>query len=188
MQVEIKNKLSLILDSFRIFLAQKIYLLLAALLSASLFFFFLFVINIPLFLTAIKFVDNPFLVLKVFSNIINTIISASGHFAIVMFALVTIFAGINLSLLIFKYRVMKSSSDRSPLMSFGGIFGGGLAAGCPSCSISLLAVFGFSSGLALLPLRGVEFSVLGIIALLFSLYYVSKSLKNCKSCQIYFKK
>ena len=185
--MEIKNKLSLILDSFKILVDKKAYLLLAALLSIGLFFFFLFIINIPLFLTAINFAVNPLLLFKIFSNIMNTIINASGHAALVSFALVTILAGINISLLAFKYRLMKSSGA-TPLLSFGGIFGGGLAAGCPSCSISLLSLFGISGGLALLPLRGIEFSILGIIALLFSIYYISKSLRSCKACQIYFKK
>lgn len=176
------------LETLQFVFSKPFYIFLAASLSIFLFLFFLFVINIPLFLTAFRLVSDITLVPKIFSNIIQTILEVSGPLALYSYTAVTILAGINLSLLVFKYRVAKTPDKRSPLVGFGGIFGGALAAGCPSCSISILSLVGVAGGLAVLPLKGVEFSMLGGLALLFSIYYISKSIRYCKACQIYFKR
>lgn len=185
--MELKSKMSVISDSVKFVFRNPFYILVAAIISIALFFLFLFVINIPLFLTAIKFASVE-MIPTVFANIINNIIVTSSHIALYMFASVTILAGVNISMLIFKLRVVKEMNYRSPIVSFGGVFGGALAAGCPSCSISLIALLGVAGGLSSLPLRGVEFSAIGAAALILSIYWISKSIRFCEACRIHFKK
>jgi hypothetical protein len=162
------------------------YILLAVLISSALFFLFLFIINIPIFLTALNFVGFS-AVPQVFFNITQTIVATSGHLALYAYISVVALAGVNLSMLVFKMRVVKSQ-DKSPLLSFGGVFGGALAAGCPSCSISIIALLGVSGGLAALPFAGVEFSLLGAALLLVSIYFISKSIRFCEACQLHFRR
>lgn len=90
-----------------------------------------------------------------------------------------ILAGVNMALLIFKIKgstliAIKGSSSSTA-------FGSALAAftpGCPACTTPLVAVIGTIGGLTIFPLQGLEFKLISILALSFSIYWILKSLQN----------
>ena len=76
---------------------------------------------------------------------------------------------LNLSLVVFYF-----SRRRDYLKSFGavslpGAFLGILGVGCASCGSFLLSLLGLTAALGFLPLKGVEFSLVSILLLIYSL-------------------
>jgi len=48
-----------------------------------------------------------------------------------------------------------------------------VAPACPSCAIGLLSILGLGGFLAVLPFKGLELGVLGVVVLIFSTVYLS---------------
>jgi len=97
----------------------------------------------------------------------------------VSFLVVALLIGANISL--FAYRIRHLRLDG--MAGASGVIGGFLglfAAGCTACTLSLVAFFGFAGLFALLPFGGIEVWALGIIVLVASIYWNSKSI--CGVC------
>ena len=94
-----------------------------------------------------------------------TAISSIG--AVLLFITAVLF-GLNISIIITKIGVMKKQKK------LGFIFGAGVvslvSAGCAACGLSLLSVVGLGSIVAFLPFHGIEFYIVSIAILLWSLY------------------
>lgn len=174
--VEIKKSL------INVFLKKPIYSFWAILIAGLVFTLFIFLTNIPLFLQAWS-VGGIVLLPKVSLNIINTIITVSGKLAIILMAGVSLMAGVNISMILFKLRATKKISGFN-FTSVGGIVGSAFGAGCPACSTSLLSILGVTGGLSVLPLKGLEFTTAGLLILLISFYFISKSISMCEECRI----
>ncbi|HZS74629.1 MAG TPA: hypothetical protein VFA69_09035, partial [Candidatus Nitrosotalea sp.] len=68
--------------------------------------------------------------------------------------------------------------------SVGGILGGGFASACSACSATLASIMGAAGGLAIFPLKGLEFSLPSIGILVVSMYFISKGLTESGKCKI----
>ena len=158
------------------------YMFLAGWLAFLIFSLFIILPNLPIFLQALS-IGGFVLFPKIAFNTINMILEASGKVPLIVMMLVAIIGGINISMIIFKFKTMKQT-DGSNVLSLGGLVGSALGAGCPACSTSLLSVLGVAGGLSVLPFKGVEFTLTGLIILLVSLYFISKSISNCEECKI----
>lgn len=184
----LKDRIKIVTATTKLVFSNWRYAILSVVLAAIIFVSFIVISNYPLFLTAAKFSDISVFP-KVFSNIINTIVSVSGIQQLIGMIAVTFLAGLNVTMFIFKYKFAKcESASKSNLATIGGLFSGAVAAGCPACSISILSLLGVAGGLAILPFRGLEFIFLSIVVLFYSLYLTSKSIYFCKACRIYFKR
>lgn len=97
---------------------------------------------------------------------------------------IAILAGVNISMIIFKIKgaalinVKKSGSSTT----FGSILTV-FTPGCPACTTPLAAILGTVGGMAALPLLGLEFKLLSVGALLFSIFWLTKKLNQPNSCQ-----
>jgi len=83
------------------------------------------------------------------------------------------------------YLVKRKDIPKKEGVGAAGAFASGLlGVGCASCGAfllgSILASFGASGLIALLPLRGEEFSILAIVLLGLSIYWISKSIQSTK--------
>jgi hypothetical protein len=93
--------------------------------------------------------------------------------------------GINLAMVAyyFKYRF---ALQRSVGTSMAGIILGLLGVGCAACgSVVLSTILGSGAALGVigfLPLRGLEFSLIGILLLAFSIYSTSKKVVGTETC------
>ena len=175
------HRLNEVKESLMIVFNKPIYVFSAAIISFLIFSLFIFLTNIPIFLQAWS-VAGISLFPKVSLNIINTILSVSGSLALSLMVAIAIVGGINISMIIFKFAKIKRTSKN--LFSFGALASSMFGAGCPACSTSLLSILGVSGGLSVLPLKGVEFTSLGLLVLLISFYFIGKSINECKECKI----
>ena len=100
------------------------------------------------------------------------LISNNTATSVALIILVAVLAGINLALAIY-YFAHRACRKRAPT-GFAGAFIGMLGIGCTACgSIILSSIFGLgatASVIGVLPLKGAEFAVLGIIILLISIF------------------
>ena len=85
--------------------------------------------------------------------------------------------GINVVLIFYRFKEIKKYNNESGTGIFSSVlslFG----AGCPVCSFTILSLIipGLSTGfsLAILPLKGLEIQIIGIIILLLSIYILTK--------------
>lgn len=95
-----------------------------------------------------------------------------------------ILTGFLISLLHYRYLAAKQQVTKLNFLASAGLFLGILAPGCASCGIGLIAVFGLSSTFISLPFQGAEISLISIIILGFTTYYVSNSLIKAEVCKI----
>ncbi|MDY6765721.1 MAG: hypothetical protein SV377_08640 [Halobacteria archaeon] len=97
--------------------------------------------------------------------------------------------GIDLALLAYHFRE-HGVSVRSGSGSGLGLVLGALGAGCAACGTvilaGLLSFFGVAGALTLLPFHGLEFSVLAVMVLLLSIYWVADGMRGgeIKGCPI----
>lgn len=96
------------------------------------------------------------------------------------FLLVTaILFGVNMGIVLSKLSLMRKQGK------LGFVFGAGavslVSAGCAACGLSVLSLVGLGSVLAILPFHGIEFYILSIAVLLWSLYInLGAYAKACK--------
>jgi len=123
-------------------------------------------------------------VLPIYGSIFTNYSWFSGLYLVVVSTLF----GVNIALLTFYIRRRKSSTRQTKihLSSAGGTIAAVLGIGCAACgSVVLTAVVGLAvSGwiLSILPLRGLEFGLVGMTLLGLSVYYLSKKINDPLVC------
>lgn len=125
-----------------------------------------------------------FLVASVANNDIWIAVMMSGE-AFITFSIITgiITAGLSgilISLTLFKFLEYKKVEGKGIF----GFIGSGMVAlgtGCPTCGAFLFGLLGMPLALIYFPFSGLELQVLGILILIISIYFTSKSIKGyCK--------
>lgn len=100
--------------------------------------------------------------------------------------LIAVLFGINVSLVAFYFR-QRFVLQKSAGMSLGGIVSGILGVGCASCgSVILSSILGVTTTTAFvtwLPLRGKEFSLIGIAMLTVSVIVTARKIKEPLVCK-----
>lgn len=89
--------------------------------------------------------------------------------------------GVDLALVTY-HLIEHSVSVRRGSGGMGGVLLGTIGAGCASCGsallVGLLSVFGASGLVTLLPLDGLEFSLLALVVLLLSIHWIAEGLRG----------
>jgi hypothetical protein len=99
----------------------------------------------------------------------------------------SLLAGINIAMLTFylKRRIVLQKTAGIGLL---GIISGFLGIGCASCGSvifpSILGVTVASSFISILPLKGFEFGILGIIIILVSIYLIARKIQSPLACKL----
>lgn len=100
---------------------------------------------------------------------------------------VAILAGIDIALAIF-YAKKKIVTDRAAGFGMLGIVGGFFGIGCSACgSVVLSSIVGVGASgqlVGILPLKGLEFSILSLGILLASIIYLAKKIMDPMTCRI----
>jgi hypothetical protein len=128
--------------------------------------------------------DKILLFVRFLGGIATNVTAFSAALIIVM----SVLFGINASLILY-YLVKRRDIPKKEGVGAAGAFASGLlGVGCASCGTFLLgatlASFGTSGLITLLPLRGEEFSILAIVLLGLSIYWISKSIQSTKICAV----
>ncbi|MDE1728103.1 MAG: hypothetical protein KGI02_03310 [Thaumarchaeota archaeon] len=160
------------------------YVVISILISVFTFFIFIFVNNFSTFVTAISLGASPTLLLAVTTNGAVNIFDASGAAMFTSIIVISILSGITISMIIYQLRVTGSFGGKKNFASFGGIFGGAFSSACSACSTTLASILGAAGGLAIFPLKGLEFSLPSIGILVASMYFISKGLMKSGKCKI----
>jgi hypothetical protein len=153
-----------------------LYVILTGVLTVSFFVLYIVINNFSVFASILAITSDSIILWKVFVNQVTMIWEIAGPISVLAVGLVSFLAGLNLSLVVLRTRTTKVFIGRANIFGVFGIFGGAFGAACSACNTALIGFLGISGGLAVFPLRGLEFSLLALILLAFSLYYVSKSM------------
>ena len=160
------------------------YVAASILISTFTFFIFILVNNFSTFVTVLGLNASPKLLLDVITNGATNILDASGAVMFSSIIVVSILSGITISMIIYQLRIKRSFGGKKNLASFGGIFGGAFSSACSACSTTLASILGAAGGLAIFPLKGLEFSLPSIGILIASMYFISKGLMESGKCRI----
>ncbi len=118
--------------------------------------------------------------LSLLFSLIRGTMTSLPPYAIITLALISIVGGMVVAFSIFIIRRQLALGIST---SITGIMVSVFAPACPACALSLLSIVGLGGFLALLPFKGIELGVVGIVILLSSLMYLSKKI-NVTVCEV----
>ncbi|MEY3784347.1 MAG: hypothetical protein RLZZ230_669 [Candidatus Parcubacteria bacterium] len=124
------------------------------------------------------------------ASLYGTLFSSNTIFSGLILVITALMFGINIGLLVYyiRRRQEKGNDKKAHFASLGGLISAVLGMGCAACgSVVLTAVFGMlgaGSLVYLLPFKGAEFGVLGIILLGVSIQYLIKRINDPMVCPI----
>lgn len=99
----------------------------------------------------------------------------------VLLVLAGVLTGINLAMLTYHFKRERVSVKSGSGSVFGMVLGT-LGAGCAACGSALIAgvfsLFGAAGALTLLPLEGAEFTILALLMLVFSIYWLADGMRG----------
>jgi len=141
------------------------------------------------FLTSLGFgLIHYLLSMSMLQSHFNVVAEAMPLYLGVSLSLSTIIAalaGVNISLLVYK---IKGATGTNLKKSGGSTVAGSAFAvftpGCPACTTPLIVILGAVGGLAVFPLQGLELKIISVVALLFSIYWVSRGLQQSSCCSM----
>lgn len=112
-------------------------------------------------------------------NLILAVHSTMSPVSLAFLILISLLSGIVFSLSLF---LLRRQITYSAGIGLSGIITGILTPACSSCALGLAGILGVSGILSLLPFKGLELGVLGIILLAASLVYLSGKISK-KVCE-----
>jgi len=131
--------------------------------------------------SSVAFVDKIILPMRLLGSISTNFTTISASYTI----LIALLAGINVSLAIYLVRT-RVLDGGGVLASLSGLGSGALGVGCAACgSLVLTSLIGTATGvglLALLPLKGAEFGIMGVALLGYSTYLLAKQIRKPLVC------
>ena len=105
----------------------------------------------------------------------------------ILFILISFFSGINVALAAYYFKT-KIHQDRAAGIGAIGIIGGLFGVGCGACgSVLLTSVIGIGASTqitGILPLAGLEFSIIALAILIFSTLYIGDKITSPPVCKI----
>ena|SRR3989338_6756677 len=134
--------------------------------------FSLWVFSLNALISNYKLIISEFSFLLLF-NLIISAHSAMSELSFFFLILVSLLSGIVFSLSIF---LLRRQINYSAGIGLSGVITSVLTPACSSCALGLTGLLGISGTLSVLPFKGLELGILGIILLLFSLIYLSQKI------------
>lgn len=125
--------------------------------------------------------------LKLILSLLGGISTNFSTLSAVYTILIAILVGINVVMVVYLVRKRKGLGQKEMATGVGGIVSGALGVGCATCGAfllsTILASFRVASALALLPLKGGEFSILSVVLLGVTLGIVSNKIAEPLVCE-----
>jgi len=123
------------------------------------------------------------MVSTVANNSLKIAIMMSGvnfiYLSILLITIISILFGIYFSLVVFKFSFINAKKG-GVFGFFGGIIGA-FGVGCPTCGAFLFGLIGAPLALMYFPFKGLEIQILGILLLIVSIFFITKSMNgNCR--------
>ena len=105
------------------------------------------------------------------------------HFALVLLILTALLTGINLTLVTLRLSAMRGAG-KLHVMVGGSSLIAIVTSGCALCGLPILGLLGLSGSLIYLPFHGTELSVIAVVLLLITLYFMLLSYPTEQVCKI----
>jgi hypothetical protein len=123
-----------------------------------------------------------FLSITTLSLLFSTTNAFYSWSSIILTIFTSLFFGISLSLLIYRWRQISAQRAIGGKDFIGGFFGA-LSMGCPVCGSFLLPFLGIAGGLSVFPFQGLELKLVALFLFGFSIYQSSKKISG-KTCLV----
>lgn len=104
-------------------------------------------------------------------------------FALVLLLLTAVLTGTNLTLVALRLKAMRSDGKLHVMVGGSSVLAV-LGSGCAACGLPILALLGLSGSLIYLPWHGTELSVLAVLLLLITLYFMLLSYPTAAVCKL----
>lgn len=137
-----------------------------------------YMLNLPLIASTITASWTWTAKVALLLNLLGGAITNNTVPALALLLLTSLLAGINMTLAVYHWRKQRTATLAQNSATTAGIGTGVLAAGCSSCGISILAMLGLAGTIALLPLKGLEISILSIVILLITMLWLAKTIEQ----------
>lgn len=108
--------------------------------------------------------------------------TAMTGIGLVTLIIISLLTGANIALLVQRIKFLRSSG-KLHLVVGGSSLLGIVGSGCASCGLPVLSLLGITGSLTFLPFNGDEISLISVLLLGVSLYFLLKS-KNKDSCEL----
>jgi len=169
------SEISNIKRAFSMVFAEKKYYLVTIITALAIISFLNFAINFGFIVNTITSDYALMEKIGILISLFGGIISTNTELTLFSLLIVGILAGVNTSFIIYKYNIEKKFQKRTGFMGAAGTIAGIFAGGCASCALSIAALLGVTGGLTFLPFQGFELTIIGIVILVVSLSWSSKS-------------
>lgn len=179
------KEFSTILSALKKVFSKKLNIIIAGILSLVVFFSFILANSFALIKSGIVVSETFWVFFSLFLDQTLAILDIGGIINFLAVVLVSLLSGVTITMIIYQLKNFGDVKPKSGVVEIFGIFSGALAASCPACAVTLISLIGLSGGLAVLPFHGLEFSLLALVLLTFSLFMISKGLvEECEDCKI----
>lgn len=109
--------------------------------------------------------------------------TAMSRLSLTLLVMVAILTGANLTLVVQRIKAIRASGKMSFVVGGSSLLGI-VGSGCANCGLPILAFLGLSGTIFYLPFQGLELSVLAIILLSISLYFLIKQNAKQMICAV----
>lgn len=96
--------------------------------------------------------------------------TAMTHLSLVILILTAFLTGANLTLILKRIKLLKSSPGIH--LTLGGSILGVIGSGCVACGLPIISLLGLTGSIVYLPLRGSEISIIALALLSISFYFL----------------
>lgn len=120
---------------------------------------------------------------NILKGLLQGLTTSMTSFSLVLLILTAVLIGTNLTLVALHLKAMRSSGKLH-------VFVGGssllaiVGSGCAACGLPILALLGLSGSLIYLPWHGTELSIIAVILLLITFYFILLSYPTAKVCKL----
>ncbi len=121
--------------------------------------------------------------LKLYGSLILGMTTSMTYVALLLMFVTAILTGLNITLVIQRLSEIQKMG-KIHLVAGGSTLLGIVGGGCASCGLPVISVLGLSQTLLFLPFKGAELPYISIFLLSLSLYFLIRSNRNAKACEI----
>jgi len=171
-------------------LSQIRYATIALVVAVSIFLIVIWGSNIKLIVSVFSSQAVIFEKIYFLFNLLGSIVTNFTITSAIITIVISLLFGINICLLIYLVHFSQAGNFNkiNSALSFGGLFSGLFGIGCATCGTfvlsSLLGLFDLTGVLLFLPFKGEEIGFLGIVLLIFSIYFSLKKITELKICKL----
>lgn len=120
---------------------------------------------------------------NILAGLLQGLTTSMTTFALVLLILTAVLTGINLTLVVLRLKALRSDG-KLHVMVGGSSLLAIVGSGCAMCGLPILALLGLSGSLIYLPWHGTELSIVAVLLLFITLYFMLKLYPAEQVCKL----